>query len=609
MCGIFGYYTKQGNSIPEQDFDAMGHVISYRGPNGRGKTVFKGVGIGNERLSIIDIEGGGQPFFSDDNQIALVQNGEIFNYVELAEELVTSGYSFRSHSDTEVILRLYERDGIAFVDRLNGMFAIAIHDRRQDCLYLIRDRMGVKPLYFYEDEHKVLFGSEIKCLLATGIRRELDLEAMHHLLTFNYVPPPLTAFKGIWHLPPGHWMKISQNGTEIKAWWSLARQPEEERSEEAWKDEFLTTLEDATRLRLRADVPFGAFLSGGLDSSSIVAFMARHMKEPVQTFTIGFEDPRFDESAFAQVAATRFRTRHTMVSLSEDLTGLWPLTTYHCDQPHGDASFMPYYRVSELAAQHVTMVLTGDGGDELFGGYAKYAQFFRRAEAFSMPESNFQVAYHRHISVFSEREKMELYTEATASALSGANSHDVSRAHFRASSHLDRINQALYLDCMLLLPGNNLVKPDRMPMAASLEARNPFMDVRMVELAFRMPGKLKVRNGETRYLYKQAVRTLIGEELTFRKKQMFTVSIGEWFKDRLRNFAEEILLSTRTLNRGLFKQSSVRKLLEEHLSGTRDRTREIRLLISIELWARIFLDSSIITMPSIEELGAQPLRP
>lgn len=607
MCGIYGYFTRTGTGLTDAAFESMGKAISHRGPNGRGRHASEGVGIGNERLSIIDLEGGGQPFFSEDRQVVVVQNGEIYNYIELMEDLARSGHPCRTHSDTEVLLRLYERDGIDFIHRLNGMFCIAIHDRREDCLYLIRDRMGVKPLYLHDDGNTLVFGSEIKSLLAAGIPRACNLEAIHHLLTFNYVPPPMTAFRGVHHLPPGHLMRIGRTTTELRTWWTIPTGPEEDRSESSWKEDFLSTLEDATRLRLRADVPFGAFLSGGLDSSSVVAFMSRHMKTPVQTFTIGFGDPRFDESPFAQDAATRFGTSHTMERVSEDMTGLWPLAVYHCDQPHGDASFMPYYRVSELAARHVTMVLTGDGGDELFGGYQKYAQFFSRPEAFSSPEIDFQTAYHRHISVFSEEEKADLYTGATAAALKGIDSFDVSRAHFQAASHLDRINQALYLDCKLLLPGNNLIKPDRMPMAASLEARNPFMDVRMVELAFRMPGNLKIRGGETRYIYKQAVRTLIGDDLTFRKKQMFTVPIGEWFKDRLRPFAEDMLLSSRTLDRGHFSEAAMRRLLDEHLSGSRDRTREIRLLIAIELWSRIFLDRSTLAAPSPEELGVLSL--
>jgi asparagine synthase (glutamine-hydrolysing) len=297
-----------------------------------------------------------------------------------------------------------------------------------------------------------------------------------------------------------------------------------------------------------------------------------------------------------------------MERVSADMTDRWPAAVYHCDQPHGDASFMPYHRVSELAVRHVTMVLTGDGGDELFGGYEKFTSFFGREGSLSSSEAAFQRTYHDHISLFTEQGKAGIYTPGFAGKVAGADSFAFSKGHLEAASHLDRVNQALYLDCMLLLPGNNLVKPDRMPMAASLEARNPFMDVRMAELAFRIPGAVKMRGNVTRHLYKEAVRGVIGDELTFRKKQMFTVPIGEWFKDRLRGFTERVLLSETCLGRGIFSREALQTMLAEHQSGAANHTRELRVLIALELWFRTFLDRQDLSAPTLAELGA-PIAP
>lgn len=591
MCGIFGYFDRTGASLAPDVLKAMEQAIAHRGPDGQGVYAGPGVALGNTRLAIIDIAGGGQPMFSDDGRIAIVQNGEIFNHVELAAELAASGHPCRTHSDTEVLLRLYERDGIGFVSQLNGMFAIAIYDAREDAAYLIRDRVGVKPYFVYDDGRRVVFGSEIKALLRAGVPRELDAEALHHFLSFNYVPLPRTMFQGVRHLMPGHLMRLDRQGARTTCWWDLADQQPEARSEQAWIEEFLATLDDAVRLRLRSDVPFGAFLSGGVDSSTVVGLMARHLDRPVDTFCIGFHDPRYDEAPFAQAAAERFGTHHVMERVEANMLDLWPLATYHCDQPHGDVSFLPTYRVSELAARHVTVICTGDGGDELFAGYDKYRDFFS-PEAAGLSDEAFQRAYYRNLALFTDEAKAALYTPAFARQVAGLDSFDVVRPLYARAAHLDRLNQALYIDTMQLLPGNNLVKPDRMGMAVSLEARTPFLDYRMVELAFRMPGALKLRDGETKYLYKRAVAPLIGEELAYRKKQMFTVPVGEWFRHELAGFMRELLLAERTVARGLFDPAQVARMLDAHVAGSANFTREIRALIALELWFRIFIDEA-----------------
>lgn len=588
MCGIYGFYDRARRPLEGRFLDGMATAIAHRGPDGHGRHTAPGVAIGNQRLAILDLEGGRQPFYSRDKQIAVVQNGEIFNFVELAEELARDGVRCETTCDTEVILRLYERHGINFVSKLNGMFAIAIHDAREDCLYLIRDRVGEKPLHVHDDGKRLMFASEIKSLLRAGVPAEMDDVALEQFLAFNFVPPPRTIVRGVTHLMPGHWMQVTPRGVKTERWWDLASVSPEQKSEAEWIEEFQAILDDAVRIRLRADVPFGAFLSGGVDSSTVVGLMARHRPEPIRTFCIGFHEERFDESPFAAEAATRFGTQHTMRKVDADMLDLWPKAIWHCDQPHGDISFLPTLRVSQLAVEHVKMVLTGDGADELFAGYDKYRNFFADPSALSCPDADFQRRYFQNLCLFPDSARRRIRKGASDV---GDAAFESLRPLFDRSQHMDRINQALYIDMMHLLPGNNLVKPDRMSMAVGLETRAPFLDHRMMEFAFRVPGWLKLRGQETKHIYKRAVRELIGEHLAYRRKQMFTVPVGEWFKTRLAPYCREMLLSGRTAARGLFDRRQTAALLEDHQSETKDRTRELRALIAVEWWNRVFVDA------------------
>jgi asparagine synthase (glutamine-hydrolysing) len=592
MCGIFGYWNRARQPLSADVLSAMAQTLVHRGPDDEGiwHQPHRGVAIGNRRLSIIDLGGGHQPFVSDDGQIAVVQNGEIFNYIELAADLRRQGVQLKTASDTEVILRLYEREGIGFVSKLNGMFAIAIDDAREDAMYLVRDRIGVKPLYIADDGQTVAFGSEIKAIRpavpVNGTQFAIDIEAIHHYLTFNYIPAPWTAFQGVRHVMPGTWMKFSRRGAvETRRWWSLADQREQDFTFDAWAEEFMATLDDATRIRLRADVPWGAFLSGGVDSSTIVGLMARHVDRPVKTFCIGFADPRYDESAFALQAAQRFGCDHTSEVAELNMLARWPLVLHHLDQPHGDASFMPTLRVSELAARHVKVVLTGDGGDELFAGYDKYAAFFARPDASTVPQAGFERAYFDSISLFSPEAKRALYRPAIRRQLGGVDSFTAAaKPWFEESQHFDRINQTLYLDMQLLLSGNNLVKPDRMGMAVSIEARTPFLDWRMMELAFRSRGHTKLSaTGDKKHWFKKAAAPLIGDELAYRKKQMFTVPIGEWFKGERHAWLRETLGSSGFLEQ-TFERAVIDSMLEQHRDGRANFTRELRALAALALW-------------------------
>lgn len=597
MCGIYGYLDRIGSQLSQAKFNAMGTTIRHRGPDDQGSFFQKGMGVGNERLSILDVEQGHQPFVSESGDVVVVQNGEIFNFVELRQELAREGIQCHTRCDTEVILRLYERHGAEFAHKLNGMFAIAICDVVKEKIYLIRDRVGEKPLYIFDDGKTLLFASEIKSLLSVGIPRELDRDALNHFLTYNYVPPPKTIFRGITHIEPGCIAELNRTGVHVRRWWELADQTVEQKTEQAWIEEFNSILEDAVRLRLRSDVPFGAFLSGGVDSSSVVGLMSAELEIPIKTFCIGFDDKRFDESSYAKVAADRFGTEHTTQIVDANMFDTWPSSIYYCDQPHGDVSFLPMRRLSELASRDVKMVLTGDGGDELFAGYTKYRDFFQASENRGVSDPQFQRGYYKNISLFDDEGKSTLLSRELTQGLMEPDSFSVVQPLFQKARDMDRVNQALYIDMMILLAGNNLVKPDRMAMSVSLETRAPFLDFRMMEMAFRMPGEFKLRGNVTKYLFKKAVAPLISDDLAYRAKQMFTVPVGEWFKNELANLTKSILCSKRTQERGLFEPERVEQIFERHRSGIENNTREIRALMAVEIWHRVFLDRSDLTEP------------
>ncbi|QDU09754.1 asparagine synthase (glutamine-hydrolyzing) [Gimesia aquarii] len=597
MCGIIGGYDREnrpfGTALAEQACER----ILHRGPDDQGFYETDGMLIGNRRLSILDLSGGHQPMFSDDQQIIVVQNGEIYNFKELAE-----GLSCRTSCDTEVILRLYERDGENFVNQLNGMFAIAIIDRRNQSLLLFRDRIGQKPVYLYDNGKRFLFASEIKSLFAMGVKAEMNWEGLDAYLTYNFVPPPITLFKNINHLMPGHMLKITPQGSLVRRWWNLAEKPVESRTEDFWCEEIVDTLQAAVKIRLRSDVPLGAFLSGGIDSSSVVSLMSRELPNPVQTFCIGFDDPRFDESKYAREVSDLCNTRHTCEIMNPNLIATWPLTGYHNDQPHGDVSFMPTYWVSHLARQSVKVVLTGDGGDELFAGYDVHRHFFANRNLM-IPREDIETDYIKAISLMQPEAKSLLYSAEAKSKLGEVDATIYATSHLKEFRHLDPINQAMALDIRLLLPGNNLVKPDKMAMAVSLEPRAPYLDYRMVDLAFRIPGLLKLRNGVTKSILKKACERILPQNIIYRKKQMFTVPIGEWFKRELSPFVNEVLCSSRSLERGLFRPERVREIIQEHQSNQVNHTRSIRALVAFELWQRTFIDETFDHAPTYSELG------
>ena len=594
MCGIFGAFNFTRSPVNPSTIAAMSKSIGHRGPDADGHFADDLVVLGNRRLSILDMSNASnQPFYSDNRKVVVVQNGEIYNYVELRDQLRRSGARFDTAGDTEVLLRAYELWGPAFVKRLNGMFAIAVYDLEAGKLYLSRDRLGVKPLYFAGSpkEGRVWFASEIKAILENEQRYAPDMDALAQFFALNYIPQPKTAFAGICHLPPGHTACISIHaGIEIKRYWDLASINSEPKMTEAEaKAGLLQRLDDATRIRMRSDAPFGAFLSGGLDSSSVVGMMSLYQAEPINTFSIGFDDPRFDETSYAQAAAKRFGTLHEKQVADSDIVRDWPRFIWHCDQPHGDVSFMPTDQVSQLAAKRVKMVMTGDGGDELFAGYEKYLQLFPGGRVDQL-QHNWEDAYVRASGLLQGDQPSTLLTGELHDAFHDTDPYCALSQEIRRAEHQDPINKVLFAETTTLLPGNNLVKPDRMAMANSLEVRSPFLDYRMAEFAFAVPGELKLRGGETKWIYKRAVEPLLGAELTWRKKQMFTLPIGEWFREILADYCRDILLDGRLDARKIIDVQKVREMLGEHLGGTANYTRQLRALISLEIWFRLFVD-------------------
>lgn len=593
MCGIFGAFNFSRTRVSPEVVRAMSASVAHRGPDAEGTCSNERVLLGNRRLAILDLsQASNQPLFSGDGRIVVVQNGEIYNFVELREEMEARGVRFSTRGDTEIILRAYETWGPGFVEKLNGMFAISIYDESRDEMFLYRDRLGVKPLYLAggPEEGRLWFASEIKAILRNGRNYSPDAHALAQYFALNYIPAPLTAFTGIRHLPPAHMARISAEGVEITRYWGLAGiAPESGMSEAQARSGLLTLLDDATRLRMRSDAPFGAFLSGGLDSSSVTGFMSMYRSQAIHTFSIGFEDPRFDETGAAHAASKRFGTFHTTKIMEPDAISQWPQMIWHCDQPHGDVSFMPMLEVSELAARDVKMVLTGDGGDELFAGYEKYFDLLPGGRA-DVTQPGWEAAFVRQSGLLQGDQPEELLVGDVRDAFFEGNPYAPLEDAIRSAPEQDPVNQVLHAETVTLLPGNNLVKPDRMAMAKSLEVRSPFLDYRMAEFALRVPGSMKLRPGETKWVFKRAVAPLLGDRLTYRKKQMFTVPIGEWLRQQLTGYCREMLLDGRLASRGIVAMGPVERMIGEHVAAAANHTRQLRALISLEIWFRIFID-------------------
>ncbi|MBA2732477.1 MAG: asparagine synthase (glutamine-hydrolyzing), partial [Acidobacteria bacterium] len=586
MCGIAGFIDgEQRTGAGEESratLERMCRVIEHRGPDDQGVMVRGHVALGMRRLSIIDLKGGQQPISNEDGSIWVVFNGEIYNYRDLQQELEARGHKFQTNSDTEVIVHAYEEYGTHCLEHLRGMFAFALWDERQQKLFIARDRTGKKPLYYtHTAQGLFVFGSELKSLLQhPQVKREMSREALDAYFTFGYVPDPLSIFEGIQKLPPGHYLTLAEGKLSIEQYWDFSYQPAEaDLREEDYLEELRTQLDEAVRVRLVSDVPLGAFLSGGVDSSTIVGLMARNMNQPVKTFSIGFHEDSFNELKYARVTAKHFGTDHHEFVVTPEICDVVDELAWHFDEPFADSSAIPTYMVSKLARQYVTVALSGDGGDELFGGYTRYATDQKRSGFARLPRvvrEQLMQPLSRHlphgtrgrnylhnvaldpldryldsVSVFTKLGKLSLYTRGFQEELrrqaSTLDSFQTYAARVQTNEPLDAL---LYIDSKTYLPGDILTKVDRMSMAASLETRAPLLDHKLIEFVTRIPASLKMRGLETKHILKRAVQDLVPPEILDRPKQGFGVPLQQWINSQLRGRIRETLTSQRARTRG-----------------------------------------------------------
>jgi len=631
MCGICGklYFNPLRKADPNT-ISAMASVLKHRGPDDHGIHIDGPLGIGHQRLSIIDVSAAGhQPMSNEAGSIWIVFNGEIYNFEELRMELQGKGHVFTSHTDTETIIHLYEEEGTDCLNRLRGMFAFAIWDSIKQRLFLARDRVGKKPLVYAVTDGAVIFASEIKAILQDpSVAAEVDCEALHHYLTYQYVPGPWTMFKGIRKLPPAHSLVVQRGNITTRQYWHLSyAQKLILPTLGDYVDQFMAVFTEAVKIRLRSDVPLGAFLSGGIDSSATVAVMSQLTNRPIKTFSIGFDVSEYNETAFASMVAKRFNTDHTEFIVKPDAITILPKLVWHYNEPFADSSAIPTYYVSKLTREHVTVALNGDGGDESFAGYERYiadklagyyekipcsvrehiikrslsfiphqenrSSIFRRLKRFVNGISEkAERRYVRWICGFDNEMKNDLYSAAFAEKIATIDSVDLIVNWYAKADSSAFLDKTLFVDIMSYLPDDLLVKVDIASMANSLEARSPFLDHKLMEFAASLPPHLKLNGIQSKYLLKKAFSSLLPRSVLHRKKMGFGVPIDRWLRNELKELTYQILLEKRTVERGLFKQQAVRMLVDEHMLKRADNSYRIWALLFLELWYRMFIDKS-----------------
>ena len=627
MCGIAGFISREKDSASSAEreilLNKMCRVIEHRGPDEQGLAVEGRAALGMRRLSIIDLKTGQQPIYSEDGSLFIVFNGEIYNYQELKRELESLGHRFKTNSDTETILHAYEEFGADCLEKLRGMFAFAIWNKRDESLFLARDRVGKKPLFYaLTEKGNFVFGSELKVLLTHGeISKQIDYAALDAYLTFGYVPEEFCIFKNVQKLPPGHFLIFKDGKIQTKKYWDFRYEEITEiKSEDEYAEELRELIKEAVEIRLISEVPLGAFLSGGVDSSTVVGMMSQVSEKPVKTFSIGFNEDTFDELKYARIAAKHFNTEHHEFIVTPDLVEIVDELVWHFDEPFADPSSLPTFMVSKMAREFVTVVLSGDGGDELFAGYTRYVTDKKRSGLEKLPaklrENLFKPLseslphgakgknylynvslsaidrYIDSVSHFGRMGRKSLYSKKFLENLNGdfGKSEDVFRKIVQKVSTGNATDNLLYLDSKTYLPGDILTKVDRMSMATSLEARVPLLDHKLIEFVTKIPTALKLKNLETKYIFRKAVRGIVPEEILDRPKQGFGVPINEWINLQLRDRIRETLCEKRTLERGYFDARYIKVLLDEHGRGRRDHSYSLWILYMLELWHRKFLD-------------------
>lgn len=620
MCGICGIINHQRDRVVEQhEIQAMCDAIIHRGPDEEGQYLNGPAGLGMRRLAIIDLSSGQQPIFNEDRTAAIVLNGEIYNHLELRRELEARGHLFRTHADTEVILHAWEEYGDSCPTYLNGMFAFAIWDERQQRLFIARDRLGKKPLYYYHDGHRLLFASEIKAILQVpGVPRDIDPQALDHFLTFEYIPAPLSIFRAIRKLPQGHWLKLQEGRLEVRRYWSL-QYSASPRPEAELAEEFVALLRDAVKIRLMSEVPLGAFLSGGLDSSAVVAMMSQTAASGVKTFSIGFDNATYNELPYARAVARHFGSEHYEEIITPDAVRLTERIVRQLDEPLGDFSVFPTYMVSEMARKHVTVALSGDGGDELLGGYETYiaermARRYSRLprwlrqgliepvvgllpptekkKGFINKSRRFiegcrlpaDLQHVRWMIFLQEAEKQLLYSQGLQEALAGRDPYDFIRSAFSASGSPVPLDQQEYVDIVTYLVDDIMVKVDRMSMAVSLECRAPFLDYRVVEFCASLPAHLRLNGKRSKYLLKTALTGILPAEILNRRKEGFSIPIKSWMKEELRPMMLDFLSPQALQRTGCFEPGHVERLVREHLEGRENHSHRLWALLMFQMW-------------------------
>ena len=626
MCGIAGFVESADAIAPFGSEGSLGlihrmcDVIRHRGPDDQGVWVEDGVALGMRRLSIIDLSTGHQPIHNEDGSVWIVFNGEIYNFRALRHELETAGHRFYTSSDTEVIVHAYEQWGKDAIGRLRGMFGLAIWDQHARTLLVARDRIGIKPMHYAAVNGRLYFGSELKSLLeAPDLPRDLDPAALNHYLSFLYTPRDGSIFKRVRKLPPGHLLTWTDGRLTIEQYWRLPATETFNGSETDASRELRAVLSDAVRSHMISDVPLGAFLSGGVDSSLVVGLMSEVSSAPVKTFSIGFDEPAFDELDHARRVANHFGTDHHELVVRPDAVGILDKLISHFDEPFADSSAIPTWYVSEMARRHVTVVLSGDGGDELFGGYDRYLphprvvafdryspRAFRRMAAIAasgLPHGARGKNFLRHVGrdergryidairLFGTDEKPSLLAPEFMQALDGADPEAQMARHFGRFAGLPWLSQMMRVDAETYLPEDVLVKVDRMSMAHSIESRVPLLDNEVIAFSSTLPADLKIHGGRRKHILKQVAAQLVPRDILDRPKQGFGVPLGTWFRGDLRELFADTLLSPTSLQRGYFQPAFIKRTVEEHLTGKRDHTLRLWQLVVFEKWQQQYVHS------------------
>ena len=631
MCGIAGKISLSSSSVTKESVEVMCDAIQHRGPDDHGVYVSPDgkVGLGHRRLAIIDLSPLGHQPMRYLDRYEIVFNGEIYNFQEKRTELIREGYHFSSHSDTEVILALYDKYREKCLDHLRGMFAFALYDEKEQIVFCARDRVGKKPFKYSFDGKFFLFASELKAILTQPeYQKAIDYEAIHHYLTLQYVPAPMTGFKGIHKLAPAHYLALNLKTKELKIerYWKLDYSNKLHLSEAEWKKRILEKFEESVRLRMLADVPLGAFLSGGIDSSAVVAMMTRHSGAPIKTFSIGFKEEKYNELPWAKKVAEKFKTDHTEFIVEPHAIDILPTLIHHYEEPFADSSALPTYYVSKLTREHVTVALNGDGGDENFAGYSRYSAFqasiflerfawlaktigvpitrciknvfpntffdriYRLTQSLSV---DYRERYMGFTSYFTNEQKEKLYTNVFKEKITGKNTYSLVAKQFLESGSKNKTEQAVYADFAMYLPEDLLVKVDIASMAVSLEGRSPFLDHEFLELTAQIPFGLKLKGlNNKKYILKEALRGILPDEILFRPKMGFGVPIDAWFRGELKGFAEDKLVHGELVKRDFFRSEAIQELLHAHTSTNINFSPQIWALLTLELWLEEYFQKS-----------------